>query len=76
MLIYKFKDKDKIKKSFLDKQKKNIIIADRLFYLRKGKYIKKKNNKLFLTNKTKIIAFLHNFISKLLNIKKSGGIDS
>ena len=76
ILIYKFKDKNKIKKSFLDKQKKNIIIADRLFYLRKGKYLKQKNSKFFLTNKTKIIAFLHNFISKLLNIKKSGGIDS
>lgn len=76
LLIHKYKNKRKVKETFFNIKKKNIIIEDRLSYLKRGKYLKRKDKKLILSNKAKIIACIHNFISILLDIKKSGGIDN
>lgn len=76
ILIFKLKQKNKIKKYFLNKKNENIIIIKRLNYLQNKKYIKKNKLNFYLTTKAKFIGTIHNLISTFLNIKKSGGIDN
>jgi hypothetical protein len=76
ILISRDKKIDKIINRFITKNKKNKIIIDRIKYLTKGNYIKIKKNEIYLQKKIIPIMFIHNLVSDILRINKSGGIEN